>query len=297
MEKYFIREKIIKIIREFFYKQDFHEVIPQVLNTALPLEPNLHPFKTETFYLPMSPERGIKKMLAKGMGNCFAIVKSFRNYEQVGHLHSREFIMLEWYRKGVVYTDIMNDTEKLLRTINEKMGNKREMHEGPFPRISLNDLFEKKVGEKLSAFITDEKLLREVARKKGYKIERATTWEELYDQIFVNEIEPTFSSGAFFLVDFPARVSPLCKKQKENPAFAERFELYIQGMEIGNGNTENTDSPSIRTLFEKEQKKTGMPIDEEFLAFLDAMKNDSYAGVGIGIDRLTMLYTKSEIFV
>lgn len=304
MEKYKVREEIIKTIREFFYSQNFHEVIPPLLNTALPLEPNLRPFVTtheygnteETFYLPMSPERGIKKMLAQDVGNCFAIAKSFRNYEQTGSLHLLEFIMLEWYRKSAVYTDIMNDTEKLLRTLNEKMENKIEIQKGPFPRISLNDLFEKITGKKLDELINDENLLRDIAQKKGYKID-ASRWEELYDQLFVNEIESTFPSGAFFLVDFPAQISPLCKKQKENSAFAERFELYIHGKEIGNGNTENTDTTSIRTLFEKQHKLTGMPIDEDFLASLEAMKNDSYAGVGIGIDRLTMLYANSDIFV
>lgn len=303
MEKYIIRETIIKIMREFFYNQNFHEVIIPVLNTALPLEPNLRPFITthtykntkETFYLSMSPERGIKKMLAEGMGNCFAISPSFRNYERVGPLHFHEFIMLEWYRKKAVYTDIMDDTEVLLRMVNKKMKNKMMMKHTHFPRISLNDLFEEKIGEKLVTLINDEQLLRKLAEKKGYNTEGQTTWEELYDQLFVNEIEQTFSSEPFFLIDFPARTSPLSKKQKKNPLLAERFELYIYGVEIANGNTENTDTKSIRSEFEKEHKKTGMPIDEEFLASLELMKNDSYAGVGLGIDRLAMVYDKSDI--
>ena len=298
LKKSVVREEIIKAIREFFYKQNFHEVITPLLNTALPLEPNLSPFitehkyknTTETFYLAMSPERGIKKMLAAGIGNCFAISQSFRNYERVGSLHLHEFIMLEWYRKEAIYTNIMDDTEKLLDALNIEMGNKMKMPEKHFPRISLNILFEEKVGEKLEVLIDDEGQLRKIAEKKGYKTS-GSTWEELYDQLFVNEIEATFIQEPFFLIDFPARISPLCKKRKDNPHLAERFELYIQGVEIGNGNTENTETASIRSLFEREHKKTGMPIDEEFLTSLDAMKSDSYAGVGIGIDRLTMLFT------
>jgi lysyl-tRNA synthetase class 2 len=170
------------------------------------------------------------------------------------------------------------------------------MKEGPFPRISLNTLFKEKVGKSLEELISHDKLMREVAEEKGYATEGAT-WEELYNQLFVNEIESTFSLRPFFLVDFPAQTSPLCKVQKDNSLFAERFELYIHKIEIGNGNTENTDTTDIRNKFAVQSKKTGLPIDEEFLASLESMKTNSYAGIGMGIDRLTMLYTNSDIFV
>ena len=305
MEKHLIREKIIKTIREFFYKQDFHEVLPPLLHSAVPLEPNLKPFVTtyhngnekKEFYLALSPERGIKKLLSQGMGNCFAFSKSFRNYERVGTVHLREFLMLEWYRKSAVYSDIMNDVEKIILLVNQKMGNKVAMKEGAFPRLSLISLFKEKVGVDLAELITSDQLMRETAQKMGYTVAGGTTWEELYTQLFVNEIESKFSLKPFFLVDFPARISPLCKIQKERPLFAERFELYIHKMELGNGNTENTNIDSVRASFEEESKKTGIPIDKEFLSSLEGMKNDSYAGMGLGIDRLTMLYTNSDIFV
>jgi lysyl-tRNA synthetase class II len=170
------------------------------------------------------------------------------------------------------------------------------MKDGPFQRISLNSLFKEKVGVTLEELLKNEGLMVETAKQKGYKTENAT-WEELYDQLFVNEIESTFSLRPFFLIDFPARVSPLCTPQKAKPLFAQRFELYIHKMEIGNGNTENTDTAMIRNFFEVECAKTGMPIDEDFLSSLKAMKMGSYAGIGIGVDRLTMLYTNSDIFV
>lgn len=302
IEKHIVREQIIKTIRQFFYGQNFHEIIVPLLNTALPLEPNLKPFvtiheyenKKQIFYLPHSPERGIKKMLGAGMDNCFAISQSFRNYERVGSLHLHEFTMLEWYRKGAMYGDIMRDVERLLETIDNSLGKKTNKH--ALPRVSLNMLFKEKVGEKLETLIFDEKMIEKIARGKGYKTIGAT-WEELYNQLFVNEIEPLFSKEPFFLVDFPACISPLCKKQDANLHFAERFELYVGGMEIGNGNTENTNVKEIRSVFENEHAKTGLPIDEEFLDSLYKMKKDSYAGVGIGINRLTMLYTDRDIFV
>jgi len=302
MDKYFIREKIIKSIRNYLYSQDFHEVIPPLLNSALPLEPNLLPFTTvangsnETLYLSMSPERGIKKMLASGVGNCFAISKSFRNYERLGSLHNHEFIMLEWYRKDSSYIKIMEEVESLLRVINNQMEKTISIPEDIFPRISLNELFKEKCGISLDELLVDEKKMYETAKAKGYEIGNST-WEELYDQLFVNEIETSFSKLPFFLVDFPARISPLCKAQKNKPLLAERFELYMNGVEIANGNTEKTNAQEIRAVFEIEQAKTKLPMDNEFLDSIESMKDGQYAGVGLGVDRLTMLYTGTDIFV
>ncbi len=296
MEKQYFREHIIKIIREFFYNQQFHEVIPELLSPTLPAEPNLRPFITSNLYLPLSPERGMKKLLAQGMGNCFAISKSFRNYEQPGPLHMREFLMLEWYRKGAVYTDIMADIEDLIPLINTKMGNKIMLTSRSFPRLSLNTLFKEHVGVELSTLIEQKDLMRTVAQKLGYSVQGAS-WEELYDQIFVNKIESQFSLRPFFLVDFPSKISPLCKPQKISPHFAERFELYIHGIELANGNTENTDVAAVRGVFEKQSKQTSIPVDEEFLLCLENMKSSNYAGVGMGVDRLVHLYTGMDIFV
>lgn len=302
MDGYFIREQIIRIVRDFFYSKGFHEALIPILNKALPLEPNLKPFttthtfqnKNEIFYLPMSPERSIKKMLGRGIGNCFAISPSFRNYERIGSLHSHEFIMLEWYRKNAVHTDIMKDVEVLLNAINERMNNSIPMNDVQFPRFSLQKLFKEKTGIALSVLAKNDDLMNEVASKKGYVVGKETSWHELFDQIFVNEIETGFPKEPFFLTDFPARISPLCEKNSDDPSLADRFELYINGVEIANGNTENTDTESIRSRFEIEHKKTGMPIDEEFLASLEKMKDTSYAGVGLGIDRLAMIYSGVE---
>jgi lysyl-tRNA synthetase class 2 len=278
IQPYLIREKIIKDIRSFFYERDFHEVIPDILNEALPLEPNLYPFSTvwktvegeKTFYLPMSPERSIKKMLAKGIGNCFAISKSFRNLEQAGSQHRPEFLMLEWYREDATYTDIMADVEKLFSYLKPDLFKKKWLV------FSLKELFKKYLGIELEKVINDP------------------AWAQNYDQLFVNEIESKLPHNPLFLVDFPARLSPLCKPQKNNPIFAERFECYIDRIEIGNGNTENTDVKSLRKAFEKERALTKLPIDEEFLNSLKIMNKKSYAGIGIGIDRLVMIFANES---
>ncbi|MCX6731142.1 MAG: hypothetical protein NTZ55_04810 [Candidatus Roizmanbacteria bacterium] len=309
---YIIRENIIKATRQFFYDSNFHEVIPQVLNTALPLEANLYPFSTtwktrtgdKKLYLPLSPERSIKRMLSQGIGNCFALAKSFRNLEQEGSQHLPEFLMLEWYRKQADYTDIMIDAEQLLSFINEHLSNTLEIepiryHERiidldkKWKIYSLNELFKTYADINLKDIIEDDELLFSVAKKRGYIIEDAT-WGEVYDQLFVNEIESELPSEPLFLIDFPSRVSPLCKQKKNEPYFAERFELYIAGIEIGNGNTENTDYNYVRKTFETESLKTKMPIDEEFLNSLNKMNDSTYAGIGMGIDRLAMLFSNES---
>ena len=280
-----IREEIIKATRAFFYAKKFHEVIVPVLNDAVPIESHLHPFTTswstidgeKKRYLSLSPERSLKRMLASGIGNCFALGKSFRNLENSGSQHLPEFLMLEWYRENADYHQIMKDTEELIIAIQNKLksichceepGNLRGCQRGrsnlktsmisPWKKVSLHSLFKKTGG-------WDES-------------------REVFDQIFVNKIERKFPKEPFFLVDFPTRFSPLCKAQKEKPYLAERFELYINGMEIGNGNTENTDADSVRKALKK-------PIDEMFMSALKTMRKKTYAGMGLGIDRLAMLFS------
>jgi lysyl-tRNA synthetase class 2 len=312
MKSYIIRENIIKAIRQFFYDRDFHEIIPQVLNTALPLEPNLYPFvttwKTRTgdkkLYLPLSPERSIKRMLSLGMGNCFALAKAFRNLEQEGTQHLPEFLMLEWYRQQADYTHIMNDAETLIAFIsdyiNKSLGVKKIYHHNKIIELnkkwktySLEELFSEYAHVNLKKIIEDDEYLFEHAKKRGYIVD-GSTWQEVFDQMFVNEIESELPPEPLFLIDFPSRVSPLCKQKKDNPLFAERFELYIAGVEIANGNTENTDRSYVQKTFEEEHKKTGMPIDEEFLRALNKMNKNVYAGIGLGVDRLTMLLSNES---
>jgi elongation factor P--beta-lysine ligase len=308
IKNYFVRENIIKAARQFFYDCDFHEVIPQVLNTALPLEANLYPFSTvwktrtgdKKLYLPLSPERSIKRMLGNGIGNCFALAKSFRNLEQEGSQHLPEFLMLEWYRKQADYTNIMTDAEQLLSFISEYLTrtlrvkaiqhhDKKIILNKKWKTYSLNELFKTYVDIDLKAVIQDDELLFSIAKKRGYIVNGAT-WGEVYDQLFVNEIESELPMEPLFLIDFPSRVSPLCKQKKNESYFAERFELYIAGVEIGNGNTENTDCDYVRKTFESESLKTNMPIDEDFLNSLNKMNDSTYAGIGLGIDRLAMLF-------
>ena len=277
---YFVREKIIKLIREYFYKQNFHEVIVPILNDALPIEKNLSPFTTtwntlenkQTFFLPMSPERSLKIKLSQGIGNCFAIGHSFRNLENKGSLHNPEFLMLEWYRENADYKKIMEDVQELIKYLESSVGT-TSFTSGVinWPVFSIADMFKKYV-----------KIDMDDAIEKGE-----------YDKLFVNEIESRLPNTPLFLIDFPSSISPLCQPQKNRPDLAERFEFYINKIEMGNGNTENIDYKSVEKSF-KSLRIENQPIDNDFLNALKIMKSTgkSYAGIGVGIDRLAMLFAR-----
>jgi len=292
---FLLREKIIGLIREFFIRKRFHEVITPVLNNTIPLEPNIYPFQTEwttvdgikKMYLSTSPEKNLKEMLAMGLGNCFSVGHSFRNLESAGSLHTPEFLMLEWYRKNASYGDIMNDVRKLILYIQKKM-KIIPMYDqsNDWAHYPLTGLFKKYTSLHLEEIVLSDEKLFAYAKKKGYQTKN-TSWDNLYDQIFVSEIEPKLPKNPCFLVDFPSRISPLCTPKKDAPHFAERFELYILGVELANGNTENTDIQLVK-------KGLRHPIDDEFLASLKKMGNASYAGIGLGVDRLSMLFSGSR---
>ncbi len=316
-----LQSQVIKTIRQHLDAQGLVEIAVPVLHQGLPLEPTLFAFSTEwqtaqgdqTFYLLTSPESSLKKALAVGVSDCYALGQCFRNLENSGSTHRPEFLMLEWYRRGAEYPQIMAETEKLVLNVKHAVdrlsgrsessvlvyqGQKIQLA-GPWLRISLDELCQTHVGQPLSELVDDQVIMK-VCQQLGYTIENAT-WEQLFDQLFLNEIEPHLPTQPFFLLDFPARLSPLCKVNPDKPYLAERFEVFIAGMEIGNGNTENLDVDLIEAAFAQEnqyrlaQHLASHPIDH---SFLDAIKtlaatDESFAGIGLGLDRLVMLMANS----
>jgi len=299
LKQILFQEQIIKNIRKFFCDQNFHEILIPILNDALPIEPNIYSFSStwntvngrKHLFLPTSPEREIKIRLGQGIGNCFAIGQSFRNLENSGPWHTPEFLMLEWYRENSTYQTIMEDVKQLYSTLNKQ--------DCDWTVLSLEQLFAKYLKLNYKKIIEDDNYFFQEAKNKGYNIQNST-WNELFDQILVNEIEPRLPKEPTFIIDFPSRLSPLCQVNKKKPYLADRFELYINGVEIANGNTENTDSKAIKSLFKQEKvkrEKLGLiasPIDKEFINALDQMKKSkkNYAGIGLGLDRLNSLLLK-----
>ncbi len=285
LNQYLVREKVIDTIRSFFKNQGFHEVFTPTLVPVPSIEPNLEVFKTQLRtsrgikrdgYLIMSPEFSIKKLLAAGIGNCFEIAKCFRNEEEVSALHNPEFTMLEWYRINADYRDVMNDFEDLFLEIigSDKLNYQGETYDlkKPWPRISVADAFKKYAG----------KNVLEVSDEDFYKI-------------FFNDIEPAFakSKKPFFIYDYPVSQASLSRPAK-NPRFAERFEVFLAGVELGNCFSELTDWKEQKRRFEKDlmerkrAKRTIYPIDEDLI---EALKSGlpPVSGIAVGVDRLVML--------
>lgn len=284
--KYLVREKVVDTIRDFFKNQGFHEVSTPVLVPIPSIEPNLEVFETELRtsrgkkrqgFLIMSPEFSIKKLLAAGIGNCFEITKCFRNEEEVSKLHSPEFTMLEWYRVGADYRNIMEDFENLFLTI---IGKDELIYQGetydlslPWPRISVKEAFQKYAG----------KDVLKVSDEDFYKI-------------FFNEIEPELlkSRKPFFIYDYPISQASLSRPKKEDPRFAERFEVFLAGIELGNCFSELIDAKAQKDRFEKDLSermklgKTKYPIDEDLIDAL-ASGVPEVSGIAVGVDRLIML--------
>jgi lysyl-tRNA synthetase class 2 len=298
--------QVIKAIRLFFEERGFHEIMIPVLQTALPLEPNIFAFSTQwqtspdnqALYLSTSPESALKKVMAAGLGNCYAIGHASRNLEGVGSRHRPDFLMLEWYRPGANYRDIMAETQELVKFVHKtvnKLAKPQLKLNTDWPVLSLETLFKMHANLEMEHILDDGPMIK-AAQTKGYATENAT-WSQLFDQIFLNEIEPHLTEEPCFIIDFPARLSPLCQVRSDKPYLAERFEVFIKGMEIGNGNTENLDSALVAKHFQQEadyRQARGLPthpIDTEFITALKQLQRQqtSLAGIGLGISRLAMV--------
>jgi len=298
----FYIESTVKLLRKFFDDLMFHEVITPVLFKAIPAEPTLYAFSTEwgneKFYLPTSPEAYLKKVLATGAGNCYSIAHTFRNLEATGNLHSPEFLMLEWYRENSTYTDIMRDITNLLKFLVEHTPSCKLKLAGDndIKKIRMSSLFKEYLGVTSIEDYTDNEL-KSLAESKNINTEGLPTWEQLFNQLFLNFIEPNLPTEPFFLVDFPAKISPLCKPSLTNPNIAERFELYINRIELANGCTEPTDYKFLQKVFEDEIQYRELnnlpkaPIDYEFVKAVKIAKEKglNLAGVGMGVERVSML--------
>jgi elongation factor P--beta-lysine ligase len=317
-KSYFIHEWTIQSIRNFFIDRNFHEVDTPTLLAKIPIEPNLYPLKTVwknrdfTFYLPTSPESALKRVIAQGIGNCFAIAKVFRDLEDIGPTHNLEFSMLEWYEMGKNYRDIAKTTKELILSSLHAIQQKLNLPQsdtityqsnqinlgGDWYEFTLKKLFKKYANIDLSQNLNTNQIIA-TAKSKGYNTGGVTTWEPLYTQIFINEIESKLPKDKPVIIfDYPTQISPLCQKCFDSPGFSQRFEFYIGGMEIGNAYTELTDSKILQNNFDNEtkfRKENNLPTHPYDQKFVEACgKLPSCAGIGLGVDRLAMLFANTQ---
>lgn len=288
-----LRAQMVSAVRAFFDGQDFLEVETPALQVSPGMEPHLHAFKTEienaerdhtrTMYLHTSPEFAMKKLLVAGLPRIYQICHVFRNAEG-GRKHSAEFSMIEWYRANAGYRDIMRDCEGLLRAAAAACNVKELRFEGasadPFVEweyLSVIEAYKKYAGLDVSPDTS------------------AQEWDDLFYDVFLNKIEPYLGQGQpTILYDYPVSMAALSRPKADDPRFAERFELYVCGLELANAFGELTDAAVQRARFEadmalkKQLYGADWPVDEDFIAALEYGMPES-GGIALGIDRLAML--------
>lgn len=309
-ENLLVKAKIFSAIREFFQKEGFLEMS----TPNLVVSPDPSPFnevletknqKHQRLFLTPSPEFFLKKLLVAGLKNIYEITKAYRDLQESDPLHLTEFTILEWYRSQADYQALMRDCENLLGFIQKKLGIKTLTYQGkiiplasPWPRISCKKAFEKYAQINLDEFLNLKKA-QSLCRQKGYQVDQKTSWEELYHQVFLNEIEPRLlKRPVVILYDYPAPLAALSQIKKNQPKYAERFEFYLAGLEMGNGYSELTNWQEQEKRLKEDiqtRKKKGMKAFDSDQDFVQALKEGlpKTAGIAVGLDRLVMLFTDS----
>ena len=315
------RNTLNEAIRGYFRDAGFDEVETPLLVPAPAMEPHINAFETRfvpemgasgperPLWLHSSPEYAMKRLLADGWERIFFLGKVFRNGE-IARTHNPEFTMIEFYRANLVdgpragrgYGPILVDIEEFTHKGADALaGGPRIEWKGatidltpPWDRLSVADAFATRAGIELP-LDGDADLLRARAAERGFDVpSELTSFDDVFFSVFLTAIEPGLGwPRPTFLVDWPASMASLAKLRVDDPRVAERFELYIGGMELANGFFELNDSAEQRRRLEEEQKlraslgRPVYPIDERFVEAVGRMP--AAAGVAVGFDRLLML--------
>ena len=275
-----IRAQVLQTIRRYFDQQGFLEVETPVRIPANAPEEHIDPVPALPWHLQTSPELCMKRLLCRGHRRIFQICRCWRSGER-GNRHLPEFTMLEWYRADADYRQLMDDCQGLLRAVASTCSNDGCLRRNgakidtnaPWRTISLQEAF-----------------LRYAQSNALESVEKG-----VFEEILTSRVEPAFETFdvPVLLCDYPSEMAALARLKPDDPRFAERFELYVAGLELANGFSELTDPVEQRARFEAanayrlKQGKTALPLPEPFLNELSAMPQS--AGIALGVDRLVML--------
>jgi lysyl-tRNA synthetase class 2 len=251
----------------------------------------------------------MKRLLADGWRRIFQLARVFRDGE-LSATHNPEFTMLELYRAGTDYRGIMEDLEQLLSSCARAFhpeGEPRLARRGaaldlspPFERMTVAEVFSARAGIDLAACDGDPRRLRQAAQARGHAVGPPEEgFDDLFFRVFLDAVEPSLGwPRPVYLVDWPASMAALARLKPDDPRWAERFELYLAGLELANGFSELRDAVDQRRRLEEERElrrrlgRPAYPLDERFLEALGRMPEAG--GVAVGLDRLLMLLTGAE---
>ena len=278
------RAEIIFAVREFFRNSDFTEVTTPVRIPAPAPELHINAIKSGNYFLRTSPELEMKCMLAAGYEKIFQVGPCFRENE-IGRLHREEFTMLEWYEAGADCRKLITFTREMLEFVSLRVFGKSEclfngtaIDFGKHEVLSLASAFAKFAGKDLLKIVDDGR----------------------FEEILVDMVEPALPKDKpVFLNAYPAKFAALSKLSKDNPGFAERWELYLGGIEIANAYSELVDKDEQLARFKEallKKKEAGETVYPENRQFIEALEHGipECAGCALGLDRLVMVLTGSE---
>ena len=297
------RARLAQAVRAFFDARDYLEVETPYAVAAPGEEVHLHALRTErhapdgaarSLWLHTSPEFAMKRLLVAGSGPIFQLARVWRDREG-GHHHQVEFTLLEWYRPGATMTDLMDETEALLRAVLPPVVQRGDIRTdlAHFDRVTLQQAFARHTGADLLATAEDPAALAAAA---GTLLRAEESWEELFFRLLLTHIEPAIGRAhPTFLTHYPAAQAALARRDPADPRVAERFELYAGGLELANAYIELTDPAEQRARFSADRARRlalrgapDWPLDGDFLAAI-AHGLPPCGGVALGFDRLAML--------
>lgn len=302
------RGALYAAIREFFSTLGFLEVETPILVPAAGMEPHIEPFVTQfepqtdvgrrrSLYLHTSPEYAMKRLLADGSPGLFQICKTFRNGEISG-THNPEFTMLEFYRPHADYTQLMNDVEALFARVEAQVSQTRWFAQTPWERLTVRDAVKRHTGIDLYEHLEGASL-RRAAQAIGVHVGDSTSFDDVFFHLFLERVERQLGhERPTFLIEYPASMAALSRLKPGDSRVAERVELYVRGLELGNGFSELTNAAEQRARLAEEQafrRREGrleIPLDEPFLEAVGRMPE--CAGIAIGLDRILMLLTNAS---
>ena len=299
-----MRARLNRRVRGFFEEAGFVEVETPLLAARLIPEPSIGIFATEqhhadgsarTLYLTPSPELWMKRLVAAGMPRVYQMAHCFRNVEEHGPFHQGEFTMLEWYAVDEDYQDALSRMEHLLAALRAEVAAGGDAGPAacsapPVRRVTMARLWQDEVGfDPARASAAD---LAGLARRLEIPAGEADTWEQLFNRIFLTRIEPRIATQyPVAVVDYPARIPTLAATAGDG-VHAQRWELYLAGVEVANCFQEETDGAALAALLagEARRQRTARVVPRPDLTLADAFASvASCSGVAVGIDRLYAL--------